>query len=44
MQSLEGTYTGEWDRDDKNGFGTMIYANKDCYEGQWKDGLREGEG
>ena len=30
--------------DCKNGTGTMIFSNGDKYDGQWKDGKREGRG
>lgn len=42
--TLDGVYTGTWANDEKNGRGTMKYANQDTYEGGWRNGLREGEG
>lgn len=30
--------------DDKNGRGTMKFANGDLFEGTFKNGMREGEG
>ncbi len=31
-------YRGEWKGDKVNGKGLMTYANKDRYEGEFKDG------
>ncbi len=44
MTSPEGIYNGGWLNDEKNGIGSMRYANQDDYEGGWKNGLRDGEG
>ena len=36
------TYTGEYDRDKKNGFGTYKWADGSEYEGFFKDDLKDG--
>lgn len=40
----ENTYKGKFKKGLPNGKGTMIYANGGKYEGQWKNGERNGEG
>lgn len=37
-------YTGAWAHDKQNGLGTLTKANRDVYEGNWLNGLREGSG
>lgn len=37
-------YTGNFDTDEKNGFGLMQYKNGDVYKGEWKNGVRSGKG
>ena len=38
------SYRGEWRNDKPNGGGRMEFPNHDIYEGEWKDGLMDGEG
>jgi hypothetical protein len=42
MSSPEGIYDGNWQNDEKNGSGVMIFSNQDEYHGMWKNGLRDG--
>lgn len=44
MISPEGSYSGNWINDEKNGRGTMRYSNEDRYEGEWKKGMKDGFG
>eukprot|EP00743_Colponemidia_sp_Colp-15_P000804 GILK01000887.1.p1 GENE.GILK01000887.1~~GILK01000887.1.p1 ORF type:complete len:414 (+),score=74.17 GILK01000887.1:44-1285(+) len=37
-------YRGEWQSDQREGFGTMIYPSGDRYEGDWVQGKRHGNG
>ena len=37
-------YRGDWNENKKNGFGVLVYKNKDTYEGNFVDNKREGEG
>ncbi|CAE8711446.1 unnamed protein product [Polarella glacialis] len=38
------SYQGEWDNNQKNGYGVQVFPNGQKYEGQWAAGLRSGEG
>ncbi len=41
------TYEGEFDNDERNGFGTYTYSEEDLrdyYEGHWKDSVKSGQG
>ena len=38
------SYSGEYDRDKKNGFGIYKWADGSEYEGFFKDDLKDGEG
>ncbi|XP_066911745.1 uncharacterized protein [Clytia hemisphaerica] len=38
------TYIGEWEDDERNGYGVLNYACGDNYEGQWLDNKQDGEG
>ncbi len=35
---------GDWVKGQRDGFGTMKYANGDIYNGEWKNNMREGKG
>ena len=37
-------YTGDWDDDQRSGWGKHVFANKDCYEGEWVGDTMQGEG
>lgn len=37
-------YNGEWDKDQRNGFGTFKWENGDIFRGGFKKNLREGKG
>ena len=37
-------YVGELVNDKPHGKGTITYENGDSYEGEWKEGLKEGKG
>jgi hypothetical protein len=40
-----GKYSGQWDSDNKSGFGTMVYKNGlEIYVGEWRLNVRWGEG
>jgi len=39
-----GAYTGVFDQGRQTGDGRMEYANHDIYDGQWKNGIRHGQG
>ena len=30
-------YEGDWQRDEHNGYGRLIYSDGDYYEGEWVD-------
>lgn len=38
------SYEGQWERDEKNNSGTMVFSNGDRYTGQMLDGERSGQG
>ena len=38
------TYTGEWSRGLRNGVGKAVFANKDTYVGDFRDGQEHGLG
>ncbi|CAE7366954.1 MORN3 [Symbiodinium sp. KB8] len=38
------SYQGEWDNNEKNGYGVQVFPNGQKYEGQWANGMRNGEG
>ncbi|CAL1129389.1 unnamed protein product, partial [Cladocopium goreaui] len=38
------SYQGEWDGNQKNGYGVQVFPNGQKYEGQWANGMRNGEG
>lgn len=40
----KSTYSGFFDKNMHNGNGKMEYENGDKYDGEWKDGLRDGRG
>ena len=40
----DGTYEGHWSDEKRNGFGIMIFKNKDTYVGMWKENEFHGEG
>lgn len=42
--SSKNEYDGEWIKGKKNGYGTMVYADKSIYSGNWTDDKRNGEG
>lgn len=42
--SVEGTYTGQWKNDKKNGHGTANYVDGSSYSGEWKDNKYHGKG
>ena len=45
MKWPDGTsYTGEWQGDEFNGKGTYRESDGTVYQGQFKDGVPEGEG
>ncbi|KAF0693210.1 Aste57867_15804 [Aphanomyces stellatus] len=37
-------YTGDWDDDQKSGYGTQVCASGNKYEGEWDAGQRHGKG
>ena len=37
-------YTGDWNDNKKDGFGTQTWVNGDKYEGDWVAGRRQGKG
>ncbi|EDP96325.1 glycosyltransferase family 39 protein [Kordia algicida OT-1] len=37
-------YTGAWENDKRNGFGTYLWEDGQKYEGFWKDDVRHGKG
>lgn len=37
-------YTGDWNDNKKDGFGTQTWVNGDKYEGDWAAGRRQGKG
>lgn len=37
-------YTGDWENDQKCGFGTQTWAKGHKYEGEWVDNARNGKG
>lgn len=39
-----GTYTGDWELNERSGIGTQVYTDGSRYEGQWKNNLRHGNG
>jgi len=45
MQYHNGdVYEGQWNNDDKTGYGKMTYEDGDNYEGQWRNNERDGKG
>lgn len=46
MQYLRGAfkYAGEWEGDKQHGRGKCIYADGSVYDGDWKEGVRCGQG
>ena len=38
------TYKGQMNRDQKHGFGEIVFSNGEMYEGYWEDGLQSGPG
>ena len=44
MKYVQGKYTGEFDKKQKNGQGTFDWTNGSKYIGQWKDNKRNGQG
>ena len=40
--SSKPDYVGDLVNDKPHGKGTMTYENGDSYEGEWKEGLKEG--
>jgi hypothetical protein len=52
MRQGEGSYTyadgskyhGQWQNDEKNGQGKLVYPSQDVFEGQFVGGLRQGNG
>mmetsp|Transcript_1357 Transcript_1357/g.2288 ORF Transcript_1357/g.2288 Transcript_1357/m.2288 type:complete len:394 (-) Transcript_1357:205-1386(-) len=38
------TYKGEWQLNQKHGFGVQVWAKGNKYEGQWRNGLQHGKG
>jgi len=43
-RSKGASYHGEWSGDKKSGYGVQVYPNGEKYEGQFGQGLRNGEG
>lgn len=39
-----GAYTGEWNRDEREGFGRQVWPEGHVYEGEWLKGKRNGKG
>ena len=39
-----GTYNGEFDKEQRNGYGEFTWHNGDVYEGEWKNGNIHGKG
>ena len=37
-------YTGAWENDKRNGFGTYVWEDGQKYEGFWKNDVRHGKG
>lgn len=37
-------YDGNWEDNDKSGYGMYTYPNGDTYEGEWKDDQKHGIG
>jgi len=37
-------YSGDWERNLRNGYGKFFFDNGDVFEGFWKDGREHGEG
>ncbi len=37
-------YTGEWNQDQRSGWGRHTFSNKDWYEGEWEADTMEGQG
>ena len=37
-------FDGNWEDNDKSGYGTYTYPNGDVYEGSWKDDQKHGVG
>lgn len=38
------SYQGEWEGNQKNGYGVQVFPNGQKYEGQWANDMRNGEG
>lgn len=37
-------YTGEWEQDQRSGWGKHVFADQDWYEGEWSADTMQGEG
>jgi hypothetical protein len=44
VYTSQGTYTGDWRENKRNGFGVQAYQNGERYEGGWSDNVRHGTG